>query len=361
MGMRVLVATGLYPPEGGGPAKHTVMMETELPKHGIAVSVVPFRRVRHLPRGVRHVMYVWFLMKEAFNADIIFAQDTVSVGVPAAIAALITRRKLVVRVPGDHAWEQARQKHGISDTLEEFQHKRYGVRVEVTRALARWSVRAAHLVIVPSEYMGAIVDGWLPPGKKAKVVYNGISLPVVTQSPTTRPAGAFIASLGRLVPWKGMLGVVDLVRDEPQWHAVIIGGGPESGVLRTRVADYELRDRVVLTGELSNAEALGWVATADVFVLNSSYEGLSHVLIEVMSLGVPIVATDIPGNRELIRDGVHGRLVPVGDARALHAAVHELMTDRERAHSMGERAVERAHMFDIVHTGAQLAAALKTL
>jgi glycosyltransferase involved in cell wall biosynthesis len=117
-------------------------------------------------------------------------------------------------------------------------------------------------------------------------------------------------------------------------------------------------ERVHFVGP-DHQEAMGWCASADVFVLNSSYEGMSHVLVEVMSLGAPIVATNIPGSAELLRDGVEGRLVPVGDQRALLGAVRELVNNRGLAEEMGERAIERAHLYDVKSTGKELARALK--
>ena len=64
------------------------------------------------------------------NADIIFAQDPVSVGFPAACAAKILRKKFLLKIVGDYAWEQGMQRFGISDLIDEFQRKKYGFAVE---------------------------------------------------------------------------------------------------------------------------------------------------------------------------------------------------------------------------------------
>jgi glycosyltransferase involved in cell wall biosynthesis len=151
--MKILLATGLYPPEVGGPATYTKQLEDELPTHGIEVIVLPFSSVRALPAGVRHIAYFWKCLRIASRVDVVYAQDVVSVGLPASIAARLAHKKFLVRVPGDYAWEQGRQRWGVEDELDPFQTKKYGWRVEVLRAIERRVVRQASSVVVPSEYM----------------------------------------------------------------------------------------------------------------------------------------------------------------------------------------------------------------
>ena len=96
---------------------------------------------------------------------------------------------------------------------------------------------------------------------------------------------------------------------------------------------------------MPRAQALGWVKAADVFVLNSTYEGLSHALVEAMMLGTPIVATSVGGNPELIRDGVDGLLIPAKDDGALYAALKKVADDPAGAKIRAESARERAKLF----------------
>ena len=149
--MRLLIATGLYPPEIGGPATYARLFEERLPGLGFEVTVLPFNTVRHLPPIVRHFVYAWKLAFQARKTDCILVQDTVSTGVPAALVSMILRQKLVVRVPGDYAWEQGTQRFGVIDSLDDFQERAYGWEVALLRALQRFVVRRATKVIVPSE------------------------------------------------------------------------------------------------------------------------------------------------------------------------------------------------------------------
>ncbi len=333
--MRILIATGVYPPESGGPATYTKLLEEKLPRQGVAVTVLPFRVVRYLPKLVRHVVYFFKCLRAARGTGIIYAQDTVSVGLPAALAAVLMGKKFIVRVPGDYAWEQARQRFGVEDEIDEFQHKRYGVRTEVLRAVQKFVVRRARAVVTPSEYMKKIVSTWTDPAKVHRV-YTSISLPPPVELPPERPVGFLVLSIARPVPWKGLDGIARAVEKESGWTFKVVN-------------------------DLPYPQAMGWVKTADVFVLNSTYEGLSHLLVEAMALGTPVVATRVGGNPELIEDGIDGLLVPPGDDDALYVALKRVQTDKEAARARVESARAKLRQFSIETTIAHLVHLLKTV
>src|SRR3989344_4645882 len=121
--LKILIATPLYPPDIGGPATYSKLLFDNLSKRSVKIVIFSFGEVRALPKIVRHLVYFFKLLKKARSADIIFAQDTVSVGFPALWVAKILTKKFFVRVPGDYAWEQGVQKHGIVDPIDEFQTK----------------------------------------------------------------------------------------------------------------------------------------------------------------------------------------------------------------------------------------------
>src|SRR3989344_4474464 len=133
--MKIVIATPLYPPDIGGPATYSKLLFDELPKRGVDVTVLSFGEVRALPKIIRHFFYFLKLLKRGRGVDIIFAQDTVSVGFPSLWASKILGKRFFVRVPGDYAWEQATQRYGVTDSVDEFQNKRYGWRVEFLRKI----------------------------------------------------------------------------------------------------------------------------------------------------------------------------------------------------------------------------------
>lgn len=326
---KIFIATGLYPPESGGPATYTKLLEELLPARGFEVSVLPFRTVRHLPPGIRHLAYFFMCVGYAAAADVVYAQDTFSVGLPAALAAKVAGKKFLVRVPGDYAWEQGRQRFGVVEELDEFQTKTYGWRLELLRTMQRFAVRRAVIVVAPSAYLAGIVAGWGIPQSRIATIYNGIALPVPAEPPQQQPKGFLVVSVGRRVPWKGFEALERVVARESR---------PEGGW------------QLYIAENLPRAQALGWVAAADAFVLNSTYEGLSHALLEAMSLGVPIIATSVGGNPELITDGVEGILIPPRDEQALHVALKRIEADPAAARARGAAAAARAKEFTIEKT-----------
>jgi len=86
--------------------------------------------------------------------------------------------------------------------------------------------------------------------------------------------------------------------------------------------------RVQFLGNVPYERIPALIRAAEVFILNSEYEGLSHTLLEVSALGTPIVCTGVCGNPEVVEDGVNGLLVPSGDSAALGAAIAKLLADK---------------------------------
>ncbi len=359
--MRLVVATPLYPPEIGGPATHTLFLERALPAHGIDVESVPFSSVRALPKGIRHAVYAFRLWKRARHADAIFAQDTVSVGFPAVFAAWFARVPLLVRVPGDHAWEQGVERFSITDSLDEFQRRHYGRRVELLRRIARFVVRHADLVIVPSRYFERIVGGWLPTKDRLRVIYNGIDLTTVPVRPLTVPPRPVLVSAGRLVPWKGFAALIELIAQMPEWSLVIVGDGPLRGELMKKAEDCGVSDRVTFTGNIPHEEVFGWLSLADVFVLNSSFESFSYQVVEAMGIGVPVIATDVGSIPELMHDGVEGVLVKPGDVAGIETALRSVFTDRAGWQKRTAAAKQVASRFSADRTAEEVAKEIRAL
>ncbi len=355
--MRVLLATGLYPPEIGGPATYAKLFEEQLPKHGIEVSVLPFSGVRILPPIVRHVAYAWLIARQIHKVDLVLVQDTVSTGFPTALIAGLAGKKFIVRVPGDYAWEQGVQRFGVKDSLDEFQKKSYGMRVSILRSVQRFVVRRAYRIIAPSTYLAGVISTWTSPVRKIDVVYNGIEI----EETQARPRQAnLIVSSGRLVRWKGFADLIDVVVKHQDWRLDILGDGPQYEELRRKIRALGAEKRITLCGRVSQEEARETFAGATVFVLNSHYEGLSHTLIEAMSVGTPVIATNAGGNPEVVQDGVNGMLIGVADKTTLEKTLAHVLSDAALRKNLGDAAARRAKDFSIAKTVEATASLLKS-
>jgi len=97
-----------------------------------------------------------------------------------------------------------------------------------------------------------------------------------------------------------------------------------------------VNDHVTFAG--FQRDPLPWLAIADIFVLASPAEGLPGAVIEAMAARVPCIVTDIPGNNELVYDGMTGLLVPVGEPKKLAAAMQTLLSDQQLATQLADRA-----------------------
>ena len=149
---------------------------------------------------------------------------------------------------------------------------------------------------------------------------------------------------GRLSEEKGLTCLVDawarVLKDRSNTRLWLVGEGPLRDKLGEQIERLHIRGRCVLVGTFDSVEEL--LSAADVFVLPSREEGMSVALLEAMACGLPIVATDIPGNRALITSGEHGLLVRPDDPPALACAINSLLDTPSRAAQYGEAARHRA-------------------
>jgi glycosyltransferase involved in cell wall biosynthesis len=336
--MKILLAAGLYPPDIGGPARYAEMIATRLPAEGIAVTVVPYREVRSVPKVFRHLAYTWRLLRASRGVSVVYALDPVSVGVPAAIVSFLRGLPLVVRLGGDYAWEQGVQRFGVTKTLDAYTKDPQAVRlpVRILAGIQEQVVRRARAVVVPSQYLRGIVATWGVQSDRLHVIYSAHTVePIRDGRNDLRAQLGFadqtIVSISRLTPWKGMSALLDvMVERKARGEAtkLVIGGdGPERAQLEGKIKTLGLESSVRMVGALSFSDVFRYVTAADVFVLNTAYEGLSHHLIEALALGTPVVTTPVGGNPELITDGAEGLLVPVDDVTALDRAIEKILTD----------------------------------
>ncbi len=195
------------------------------------------------------------------------------------------------------------------------------------------------------------------PSRRVVQIYNGVDTerfrPIVAPdraipgAPWGRVRRFVIGTVGRLQPVKSQMTLLEafrgLVEREPAARQtaglVIVGDGPE----RSRLADYVneagLRDCVWMTGARDDVAEL--LPHFDLFVLPSLAEGISNTILESMASGVPVIATAVGGNIELVVDGATGRLVPSGDVPALTDAIAGMLNDREFAEQCGAQGRKR--------------------
>ncbi|MCX7681746.1 MAG: glycosyltransferase family 4 protein [Anaerolineae bacterium] len=382
--MKVLLTTGLFPPDIGGPATYVPRMAEALAGRGHVVTIVapqergvpcpivapPYRLVRfyraHTLRYANFFIELWrafvAVLREARACDVLFVNG---LDLPAAWAARLTGKPMVVKVVGDGAWELAHTRGWTRLNLEEFQGAR-GLRIGFFRLLRHAAAKRAQAVIVPSRYLARIVEGWGVQGC-VRVVYNALDLPSTGADAlpdiTLPPAferGFRLATVGRLVPHKRIADVVAAVARLDGARLLIVGDGPQRSELEALVENLGLADRVLMVGGLPQQELWGMlVRYADVLVLNSTYEGLPHILLEAAHLGLPVVATAVGGTPEIVEDGESGLLIPPDSPAALLAALRRLQADPALRRRLAEGARRTAARFSFEHMVEETEAVLK--
>jgi glycosyltransferase involved in cell wall biosynthesis len=179
------------------------------------------------------------------------------------------------------------------------------------------------------------------PARKIETIHNGVAVaPRIDEGERARLRSSVQASDGE--PLVAMVARVDpefkdhesflhSIAALPGVRAAVVGDGPGLVAAEALAKQLGIEHRVTFTGFRRDAARL--MAAADVSVLLTYSEGLSNVLLESMAAGVPVVATDISPNREALRDGVDGLLVPVRDPAATAAAIQRLLTEPATAAS----------------------------
>ncbi len=341
--MEVLIVSGIWPPEVGGPASHGPAFGRFLVDRGHRVRAVttigadqptdpgfPLLATRKdRPRPIRQPAAALSVLRAAAGANVTYATGMYG---RSALASVLRRIPLVIKLVADPAYERARRLGLFSGTLEEFQRSSDRRGIRYLKQVRRLTLRSAARIITPSHYLAEIAGGWGIPAVEVTVIPNpappvDLSVPrdelrarLGLRSPT------FVFA-GRLVPQKNLPLAVAALRQVPEASLVVIGDGVARRALDRAVAEHELGDRVAIKGPVPRAEVLDWLRAADAAILPSDWENFPHAAVEALAAGTPVIATAVGGVPEIVETGVNGVLVPRGDADALGRAMASLATD----------------------------------
>ncbi len=195
-----------------------------------------------------------------------------------------------------------------------------------------------------------LIEHYGIPAERVSLIYQGTDVATFTPDADRAaqahvayevPAGAFpvLGNLGSFEHRKGQLGLLEAVArvrpSLPNAHLLLVGDGPDEGLLRAKVAELGLQDQVGFHPFTRTPADVYEVI--DVLVLPSLYkEGLPNVLLEAMSMGLPVISSRLAGTPEVVHDGDTGLLVEPGDIDGLVAAIERLGGDSEASRRMGE-------------------------
>ena len=337
--MRVVLVSGIWPPDVGGPASHAPALAAALLARGHEVEVVttadappappgfPIRWARRsLPGPLRHLVVVREIVRAARTADVVYATTMIR---RAALGSLVTRRPLVVKLVADEAYERERRAGRFDGTLADFQRVRGGPRVRFLRATRTAALRRARTIVVPSAYLRQIAVGWGIRPERLLVVPNPAPAldGLVTRDEARRRlavTGFAVGAAGRLTAQKALGDALAAVARIPDVELLVLGDGPERTTLERRAAELGVGERVRFLGAGTRADVLTLFRAVDLALLTSAWENLPHTVLEALAVGTPVVATAVGGVPEVVHDGENGLLVPAGDIDAIAGAIERV-------------------------------------
>ena len=347
--MKVLVVSGIWPPDVGGPASHAPEVARFLANRGHEVEVVitaeqqpapePFPVYfvsRAHPPGVRHLLGVKLIRERAARADVVYTTGTFG---RSAAGATLARKPFVIKLTADPAYERARRRGVTEVSIADFQLGGGGLQIALLRIARDQELRRAAHVICPSAYLRELAIGWGLAPEAVSVLPN--PTPTVPELPSQQELrrglgvgdGPLLAFAGRLTAQKALRVALEAVAGNPGVTLLIAGEGPERPELEGVVSELGIGDRVRFVGPLARHGVLELFRAADASILSSSWENFPHTVVEALAVGTPVLATAAGGVAEVVKDELNGLVVEVGDTQGLTEAVRRYFADatlRER-------------------------------
>ncbi|MEM6281943.1 MAG: glycosyltransferase family 4 protein [Chloroflexota bacterium] len=346
---KLLITTGIFHPESGGPATYLYHLLPHLQANGFDVQVLtygdpspddaatypyPVTRIPRVTMPLRIANYYSAATQLMKWADMIYSHS-------ALLPLPPTRKPRVIKIVGDQAWERAVNRKWIAQStdIDHFQVRRtHHPMVRYLKRARRRAVVKARGVIVPSEYLKRMVNNWGASASRIQVIYN--ALPQTHTSPLTRTQARetlgldaqrpMVLCVARLTPWKGVDDFIVAMRDVPDMQLIVAGDGEFRGPLEQFAVDMGVAERVRFLGRVPREQVAQYMKAADYVGLYSGYEGLSHVLLESLSAGTPIIASKKGGNPEVVQHNVNGLLVKWDDVDALSLALQTAFSPGKR-------------------------------
>jgi glycosyltransferase involved in cell wall biosynthesis len=353
--VRIVVVSGIWPPDVGGPASHAPEVADFLHERGHQVEVVttasapPAQRAyrvsavpRDLPPGVRHLQGAALVHRRARNADAVYTTGMFGRSFAGATAA---RKPYVVKLTADPAFERARRRGVVGGDVDAFQ-ARTGARVGLLRLARDVELRRAAHVFCPSDYLRELTVSWGVPAERVSVLPNPApALPELAPRDELRRSfgmnGPTLAFAGRLSAQKSLELALEAVDAVEGVSLLIAGDGDERARLEALAGPH-----VRFLGPQPRERVLELFRAADASILSSSWENFPHTVVEALAAGTPVIATEVGGVAEVVRDGENGLLVPAGDAFALAEAVRRYFADEELRERLRVAAAASVRAYD---------------
>jgi glycosyltransferase involved in cell wall biosynthesis len=363
--MKICITSPIFPPDLGGPAVYVPSLARYLSEQGHQVKVIAFCESQEhddypfevitIPRTwlpLRYLRSFWSVLRHARGDDLIYINEHLALLV--ALAGRILGKPMVVRICVDGTWEISHRLGWHQDNITDYMAKDYGFKVKLARGLQKLWWSWVKYIIAPSKFLEQVPIRYGVPPQKVRQINNAYHGPLeieITRDEARKQLGIpeeekVILTICRLMIWKGVDGIIRALNKMPEDHKLYVAGDGDQLENWTNLAkSLGLEDRVFFKGNVPYEQIPAYLKAADVFVLNSDYEGLSHTMLEVMWAGLPSVVTGVCGNPELVEDGVNGFTIPFNRPEKIREAVCRILEDPELAGRFSEASLMKAKAF----------------
>jgi len=281
--MKVIFATSVFPPEIGGPSTYVSEVSRLLYKKNINIEIVSYThgaKKGYVCTGPLKI-FCMFLKILLSDADVVYAQDPLAVGLPCLIASKLSGKKFIVRFVGERCWERDSFRGKIGIPLEEYLSSNKGGILRIIESL----VLKNAVVVTPSYYLKKILKKYFK--VNSVLIYNFVDV----KRKGFRKDNSIIF-VGRLIPIKGIPTIIEAVK-RCGLKLKVVGSGPLEDEIKKH-------PNIIFLGPQTRERTLDEIEKSNLLVLNSLQEGLPHVAIEALSLGTGVIASNKGGNPEVV-------------------------------------------------------------
>ncbi|MDD5294457.1 MAG: GtrA family protein, partial [Patescibacteria group bacterium] len=304
-GLKILIATGIFPPDIGGPATYTKILGEELPKFGCEVTVIAYgdgeitnserrifrisRRQNIISRYLKYFRRVWEL---SGRADIVYAHDLVSVGLPCALVKLFKPRlKLVIRLGGDFLWEKAYNNGWTENPLSRYYKEPKNFTEKIFLLVYKFVLPRCDKIIFSTPWQKEIYEKYLKVKPDKALVIDNIFPEFFSPEERVRAGNRRVLLAGRLIKLKNFAKVFAAARELPEVILLVIGEGPEGENLKKLARELGINNRVNFKKKLAWPELAKEILGSFLVLVPSITEISPNLVLECLKLGQPVLVT----------------------------------------------------------------------
>jgi glycosyltransferase involved in cell wall biosynthesis len=343
--MRVLLITGVYPPDIGGPAKYISELAEFLVNSGIKTEVITLKNnitktkknnwpVFSVKRKqlllIRYIKVTLLVIWKSRGNCVILANGLYE---EVGLALFINKKPGIVKLVSDPVWERAIRIEKTKLSREAYNYTVLKGKQDIIRKFFRWGLSQFKVITCPSSEVLELVNSWKI-DKPIIKIENGIEY--INEYFSEKKYD--VIAVSRLIKSKNIDKLIQACQLS-SCNLLVIGSGPEEKTLKELVSAQKAE--VKFLGQLSNDEILNHMKLSKIFAQLSDYEGLSFSLLHAMACGLPVLVSNVRGNTDVVSSGIDGLVVETNDIKIISNAISSLLNSQCLMEKLGSSAKDK--------------------